>query len=431
MAFPACRLVIGLLIIAPMASAARIEQSVSTSRQFIVYGTELAVRGAICDFAEGTKRDLLGLLEQPDDWSTPIVINAQYPQANVPELPRLNVDLRQTGFGLKLQIDLVVDSATGRPELRREILRALILEMAYRAQPNIPAGASYRSPPDWLLEGVPGSQSELSRERVTSILALPTATESVLPLEKFLAQRPELLATPGQLLHHAYSFALVDLLRHAPDGPRLLRQFVADLPVAADDPIADLRGHFPELFGPDTAERSWQKQIARLSIHQPYELMGSVETQQLLEEKLRLKISEHGAVKIYELADFPLFVKQASARKALRAMAVELAALAIRAHPVYTPMIAEYAAVASRLANGSNIGIPRRLKNADAERSAVETQMRAVDDYLNWFEATSLGQTSGQFAGYLRAANRAEQQAPNRKDPISVYLDALAAQFDN
>jgi len=128
--------------------AAPVEQSISTSRQFIVYGTDLALRGAICDLGERTKRELLTLLGQRDSWTIPIVINAQFPQANLPELPRLSVDLGQTGFGLKLQLDLVVDSEVTRPEIRRELLHALVLEMMYRDHPNIPAGTNYTSPPD-------------------------------------------------------------------------------------------------------------------------------------------------------------------------------------------------------------------------------------------------------------------------------------------
>ena len=102
--------IIVLLAFGAVAVAGAVEQSVSTSRQFIVYGTDIAVRGAICDFAERTKRELLTLLEQQDNWITPIVINAQYPRANLPEVPRLSVDLAQTGFGVKLELDLVIDS---------------------------------------------------------------------------------------------------------------------------------------------------------------------------------------------------------------------------------------------------------------------------------------------------------------------------------
>ena len=102
-------------------SAALADQSVSTSRQFIVYGTDLPARGAICDFAERTKRELLTFLDLRDDWKTAIVINAQYRQANLPDLPRLGVALGQTGFGLKLQLDLVVNSGVGQPETRRNL----------------------------------------------------------------------------------------------------------------------------------------------------------------------------------------------------------------------------------------------------------------------------------------------------------------------
>ena len=158
------------------------------------------------------------LLDQRDAWTTPIVINAQYPQANLPELPRLAVNLSQTGFGLKLQLDLTIDAAISRPEVRRELLRALLLEMIYRGESNIPAGTAYVSPPDWLLDGVPAEPSDMPLDRVANLLALPVAGRSVMPLEKFLQQKPELLDAPGRLLYRAYSFALVDLLHRAPEG---------------------------------------------------------------------------------------------------------------------------------------------------------------------------------------------------------------------
>src|SRR5207237_5186976 len=121
----------GLCALGAAAAAEPVQQSISTSRQFIVFGTDLAMRGAICDLAERTKRELLSLLAQRDGWATAIVINAQYPRANLPEMPRLSVDLGQTGFGLKLQLDLVIDPGVTRPEIRRELLRALVLEMIY------------------------------------------------------------------------------------------------------------------------------------------------------------------------------------------------------------------------------------------------------------------------------------------------------------
>jgi hypothetical protein len=422
-----------MLALAPATTfAATPERSVSVSRQFIVYGSDVAMRGAICDLAERAKRDLLTVLHQRDAWTSPIVINAQYLQANLPELPRLRISVGQTGFGLKLQLDLVVDPKISLSEVRRELLRALLLEMMYRAESNIPAGAIYASPPDWLLDGMPAQQSDMPRDGITNVLALPVAAGTVLPLEKFLQQRPELLDAPGRLLYRAYSFALVDLLTHTREGSHRLARFILDLPSAPNDLMADLRIHFPEVLERDGgAEKIWEKQIARLSTEQPYQLMGSAETERILDEKLRLKISDRGGRKVCQLVEFPNFVQQRSAKNMLAFLTLDLRALAIRANPIYAPIIAGYAEVTELLGRGKTKGISKRLERLQASRKAVAAQMRGIDDYLSWFEATSLPRRSGAFADYMKAAESAAQPRLPKHDPISVYLDVLEAQFEN
>jgi hypothetical protein len=416
----------------PVVFAAPQEQSISTSRQFIVYGADLGVRGAICDLAERTKRDLLALLGQRDAWTTPIVINAQYPQANLPEMPRLAVNLGQTGFGLKLQLDLTVDSELSRPEVRRELLRALLLEMIYRGESNVPAGTAYVSPPDWLLNGVPVQQSDLSLDKIANLLALPVAARTVLPLEKFLQQRPELLDAPGRLLYRAYSFALVDLLSHAAVGPGRLSRFVGDMRSSSNDPMAELQNHFLGLFeAGGGAEKVWEKQIAHLSIHQPYQLLASAETERILDEMLRLKISDRGAPKTYALAEFPKFQKHASANSVLAVLVHDLRELATRANPIYRPIISEYAEVTALLRRGKTKGLATRLSRLRGAREAVAAQMRGIDDYLNWFEATSLRGPNGVFADYMKAAESAARPPEAKRDPISVYLNVLEAQFED
>jgi len=422
--------VAGICALGAVPVAKPAEHSISTSRQFIVYGTDIAVRGAICDLAEGTKRELLTMLVQRDNWTTPIVINAQYPRANLPESPSLRVGLAQTGFGLKFQLDLVIHSAVSRADIRRALLRALILEMSYRAQPTIPAGTAYVSPPDWFLEGVPAQQSDLSRDRVTAILAVPVATKNILSLEKFLAQRRELLDAPTRKIYRAYSFALVDLLSRAPDGPHRLAQLILDLPASLNDPIAELRSHFPGLFESDRAQATWEKQIARLASDQPYHLLGSAETERRLDEILRLKIVDGSGEKSYHLNQFPIFLKRKPAKRRLESLGQGLRVLATRAHPVYAPIIADYAEVLILLLRGKTLDVPRRLERLQNSRKAIAWQMRRIDDYLNWFEVTSLAGPSGEFADYLKAAKRAAEPERSKHDPISVYLDALEMQFE-
>ena len=421
-----------VLASAPVVFAAPREQSVSTSRQFIVYGTDVGVRGAICDLAERTKRDLLALIAQRDAWIAPIVINAQYPQANLPELPRLAVNLGQTGFGLKLQLDLTVDSELSRPEVRREILRALLLEMIYRGESNIPAGTAYVSPPDWLIEGVPAQQTDLGLDKIANLLAIPVAARTVLPLEKFLQQRPELLDAPGRFLYRAYSFALVDLLRRAPEGAGRLARFIGDLRSASNEPMTELQNHFSDLFESNGgAGIVWEKQIARLSIRQPYQLLASAETERILDEMLRLKISDRGAPRTWQLAEFPKFLKASSAGSVLAVLDHDLRELTTRANPIYRPIISEYAEVTALLLRGKTNGLATRLERLRGAREAVAAQMRGIDDYLNWFEATSLRGPSGVFADYMKAAESAARPPQTKRDPISVYLNVLEAQFED
>lgn len=399
--------------VVPSAGATPPEQSVSTSRQFIVYGTEVGVRGAICELAERAKRDVLALLGERDSWLTPIVINAHYPQANVPEDPRLALHFSQTGAGLKLQLDLTVHSEIKPSHIRREVLRALLLELMYRQETTIPAGAVYVSPPDWLLEGIPAQPSEPGGG-YANLLAVPVARRSILPLRKFLQQKPELLDTPAQSLYRAYSFALVELLVRAPEGPDRLAQFVRDMPSAANDPTANVRIHFPGIFESEIdVEKLWESQVVRLSHSQPHRFLSSAETERILEDKLRP------------------FLTGRSGKAIPSALAQDLNHLAARAHPLYRSLILEYGKIAAGLARGRNNGAVERLARLTTSRKAVAARWRGIDDYLNWFEATESRGSSGIFAEYLKAAESLGHPLRAKRDPISVYLDAIETQFED
>src|SRR5262249_9775180 len=133
--------------------SAQPEHSTSPSREFVVYGADAKVRGAISGLAEQTKTNLLTLLRQRDDWKTPVVVNLQPQQANVPEIPPSDLRFSQTGFGIKLQLDLTISKNVDVSLVERELLRAILLEMIYRDQPHITAGAVLVEPPDWLIDG--------------------------------------------------------------------------------------------------------------------------------------------------------------------------------------------------------------------------------------------------------------------------------------
>src|SRR5215510_6867138 len=270
------RLAIVLFAIAhwQLTYGAQPEHSTSPSRQFVIYGADAKVRGAISGLAEQTKTNLLGLVRQRDDWKTPVVVNLQPQQANVPDIPTADLRFSQTGFGIKLQLDLTISKNVDVSLVERELLRAILLEMIYRQQPHITAGAVLVEPPDWLIDGVlaltPG------RDRGPLIEAIGN-TRKPLTLEEFLGRRPGLVDSTGRTLNRAYSFALVQMLLNKKNGGTQLAKYIDHLSDSSNDPLEDLKAQFPLLA--DDAERTWQLALNPLKGLQPFLLLTFAESE--------------------------------------------------------------------------------------------------------------------------------------------------------
>ena len=407
------------------AYAAQPQHSTSPSRQFVIYGADAKVRGAISGLAEQTKSNLLSLLRQRDDWKTPVVVNLQSQQSNLPELSPADLRFSQTGYGIKLQVDLTISKNVDVSLVERELLRAILLEMVYRDQPHITAGAVLVEPPDWLIEGVlalaPG------REHGPLIETLGN-TEKALPLEKFLSQRPVLLDSTGRTLYRAYAFALVQMLLDEKNGGAQLAKYINHLYDSSNDALANLEAQFP--FLADNAEKNWQLALNRLRTLQTFRLLTFAESEQRLDELLSVKISEPKKpvklVRFDELAEHKLSVSEKTALDQLKR---DLLVLVPQTNPVLRPIGHEYQEIAALLARGKRRGVPKRLVRLELTRQQLAARMTEIDDYMNWFEATQMNSGSGNFTGYLKAMDQSQAPAQRRRDPLSVYVDALEDQF--
>ena len=158
------------LALAPSLLSAPLERSVSPSRQFILYGLTLPLRGAMGALAEKTKSSLLAILQKRDQWKTPIILNLQPAQANVPDIPAAQLHVSQTGMGLKIQLDLTIAAKVDTQAIQRELLRALLVELIYRERPDVPAGTMYAEAPPWLIEGVLAWNSSNPKQTLNSLL---------------------------------------------------------------------------------------------------------------------------------------------------------------------------------------------------------------------------------------------------------------------
>jgi hypothetical protein len=414
-------LIISILLVQRAMLAAPPERSVSPSRQFIVYGADAKLRGAVSDLAEATKANILALLQKPDGWKTPIVVNLQPAQANLPEMPPAALRFSQTGFGLKLQLDLTIASSFDASLVERELLRAILLEMIYRKQPDLAPGTAYVGPPEWLLDGVlaltPGRDRGLLVETVL-------LSDKIVPLQEFLRQRPSLLDSPARLLYRAYSLALVQLIVDGTDGRSRLARYIDNLAGASNDSFADLKAQFPILG--DDAEKTWRSSVAELNAAQNYQLLSFIETERRLDELLRGKSSKAGppsdAIQLEELWKRKISPAE---RPALNRLNQNLLLLAARANPVMRPIVQEYQQIAVLIAAGKHKRLAERFARLKTTRAEIAARMSDVDDYMNWFEATQSKAMSGLFVDYLKAAGQPQAPGPRRRDALSVYLDAI------
>ncbi len=420
-------LIMSILLAQRAMLAAPPERSVSPSRQFIVYGADAKLRGAVSDLAEATKANLLALLQTPDGWRTPIVVNLQLAQANLPEIAPAALHFSQTGFGLKLQLDLTVASTFDASLVERELLRAILLEMIYRKQPDLAPGTAYVGPPDWLLDGVLALTPGRDRGPLVEAVLL---SDKIVPLEEFLRQRPALLDSPARLLYRAYSLALVQLTVEGADGRSRLARYIDNLSRASNDPFADLKAQFPILG--DDAEKTWRSSVAELNAAQNYQLLTFIETERRLDELLRGKTSKVGpptdAIQLEDLWHRKISVVE---RPALNRLNHNLLLLAARANPVMRPIVREYQQIAELVAAGKRKGLAKRFARLKKTRAEIVARMNDVDDYMNWFEATQSKTMSGVFVDYLKAVGEPQMPAPRRRDALSVYLDAIEEQFQN
>jgi hypothetical protein len=404
--------------------------SVSPSRQFVIYGADATLRGTISELAEQTKTNLLALLRRRDEWKTALIINLQQQQANLPEISPADLRISQTGFGVKLQLDLTIGQDLDGSLIERQLLRAILLEMIYRDEGDLAPGTTLVEPPDWLVEGVLALTPGRGREPLVEALS---TTDKGKSLEEFLGQHFDLLDSAGRTLYRAYSVALMQLLLdHGGGGARLVR-YIANLSHASNDPVADLKARFPQLS--EDLEKKWHSTVARLSEHQTYQFLTFTESERHLDELLQIKISDRsrnpGRPKPANLDELARRKASPEEKAAVNQMSQALLLFVGTTHPVMRPVAREYQQIAALLARGKRRGTAKRLSHLDVTRKELAARMGDIDDYMNWFEATQMERLSGAFNDYLKAASQPQVSAPRRRDPLSVYLDALADHFEN
>ncbi len=411
----------------------------SRSRQFVVYARDSAVRNAVGTLGDDTKSELVRALGLNDDWKLPIVVDLRVPEPGMAEgrLPA-RLTLAQTGLGLKVELDLLLGDAGHGIRIRDELVRAILLEMAYRDHAELLAGNGYTPPPPWLVEGFSAYVENLETGVSGSMFAALLPASQTLSISQFLSQDPAKMDSTSHGVYRAYAYNLVSLLVNEMEGGRAgMAAFIRDLANLPADEARDagvLSQHFPQLAAnPGSLEKWWTLGLARLAASDRYRAFSVQETEDQLEQLLSFSgpvDAKKTDIKMYRLTDFEKFTPLKQNARILEVTRAGLTVLTGRANPLSRPIVIGYQTVVDELVHSRTKGVAEQLGELAVARKAVVQHREAIADYLNWYEATQMADQSGAFEEYIRAARQAEHpSAVHRPDSISTYLDEMDMEF--
>ncbi len=419
-------LAVAALITAAHATEPR-PRSDSSSRQFTVYCEDTALRQRVVSFAEEVKADVLGLLGESDAWKSPIVITLD--RARGPQ-PAVLVRPVKTDGGFKVEIAVKIGDDPAAVNLQKHIVRALLLEYAYR-QEGVQPGEHYVEAPWWVVEGA----LQIFRRRelgVDAPLFQRLLAANQLPaIEDFLTEKPAELGPTAFAFDQACAMALLALLLEQPGGRERLARLLRDWPRGNGDPSAALAAAFPSVGKGHALQKWWTLSLARAAASDRYEGMSVERTDRELSTQTRLDLAtgKAGEHRLFRLEDWREFAKLPASRPALRARQSTLVALSARANALLRPVIAEYEQIVSLLARGKTRGMQERIAQAASHRASLLHRLSDIEDYMNWFEATQMGMRSAAFEGFLKTVHEISEQDRRASDSVSRYLDQFEGEL--
>lgn len=425
-------LVATLLLLWTQASA--VEQrarTISRSKQFVIFCQDAAVRGRVASVAEDIKEDLLQLLGERDRAKAPIVITLQ--AAPTPAAARTPVALlfQSTPQGTQIEINVQIGDDPAAVHLQKHIVRALLLELAYRNRP-LHGGEEYVEAPWWLVAGVVESFRRHDLGLDEELFHRLVETNRLPPIEQFLAPRPDDLGGAAAAVDGACAMALIELLLEQPAGRDRLARLVREWPDLHHDSIAALRRIFPALAEGDV-QKWWTLNLARFAASDRYKGLSTAATDRELDELLdvELPVDKAGTKQTFNVGEFESFLKLRGARAALAARHAAIVNLSARANAIFRPVVNGYEQVLAQLKRGKTRGVRKHIVEIEVYREAVLHRIVEIGDYLNWYEATQLGVRSHAFDSFLRTAREVEQDQTRAaaSEEIARYLDELQKNF--
>lgn len=404
----------------------------SGSGQFFVLGSQAPLRGSIAMEADEVRRNLLKVLQQPDDvCKYPVVIQLHGAAHDKPPPRRVAAGIFFLDAAFRPQLDVHVGGGVDHDRLRRAVVEILIYERALR---GIAAGQLERPlvVRPWLVDGLLEACAWSNNEGDRRLYASVFRAGRLLDFAAIFATREadlELMDGVTRAAFRASAGALVMALLEQPGGAQAFQGVLGEVPAFEGDVPVLLRKHFPALNLTATSlSKWWALQMANRSDAQLTEVMSVAETEAALERALVLfERNADGQVVERPLRDYQFVLEQKTAAEreaALGPAQDALVRLSYRCFPSYRPLVVGYGQVLAALYRKKPEKLGEELDRLAAARATMAGKAARAADYLDWFEITRARQTSGEFQDYLDLKRRLDGEAERpRTDPLGRYLD--------
>lgn len=130
------------------------------------------------------------------------------------------------------------------------------------------------------------------------------------------------------------------------------------------------------------------------------------------------------------LEDFAKLGKRKDRNEIFKRTLNNINSVKLRAHPLYRPVIGEYASVIQSLILGRETGVAEQLAAIRKRHLEVREMARAVESYVDWYVADQTPVYSHTFDDYLKLRDDLDKQTIPRADAVSRYLDAIQQEFE-
>jgi hypothetical protein len=405
-------------------------RTTSSSKQFVIYCEDAALRGRIAGFVEDVKQQTYELLDWQDRGQRiPVVVMLQ------PGETPVSVRLFQTPEGPTIHVDARIGKNPADIHLQKHIIRAVMLDFTYRDRPLPPAGEAYAEAPWWFVCGVIENYRRKDRGIDAGFYRRLVETNKLPSIEQFLDGRGLDLGATAAAFDSACALAFVDMLVSQPDGKVRLANLMRSWPDVHDNQVGALVRMFPGLGdGADSIQKWWTLSLAKLSASDRYRGLSADSTDRELAKLLEFPVvvDKKGKTEKFAIGQFAEFIKFPGAKKALKQQRTAIVGLSTRANAIFRPVLVGYDEIFALLGKGKTKRITERIHDVEVYRTTVLHRMSDIDDYLNWYEATQTGGSTVPVEGYLRTAKEMENN-PNpssNSQAISDYLDLLEEQLE-